>query len=66
MPKFDDWGHEWKKKKERKKEKEETKLKGKHTHKIKRQESEIPSLSVSMIKPLVKENVIEIIVFLND
>jgi len=33
---------------------------------IKRQESEIPSLLVSMIKPLVKENVIEIIVFLND
>jgi hypothetical protein len=53
-------------KKKKEKKREETKLKGKHTHKIKRQESEIPSLSVSMIKPLVKENVIEIIVFLND
>jgi len=55
-----------KKRKKERKEKEETKLKEKHTQKIKRQESEIPSLLVSMIKPLVKENVIDIIVFLND
>jgi len=71
MSKVDDWGHGWnKKKREKKRKKKEerrnktegkTQLKDQKTRKF-----EIPCLLISMIEPLINENNIKNIIFLND